>query len=58
MSDRPEDWPETFLDPIVECQHAFTWDTADGCYYCLYCGERRKEPPERYTKTDHDGGGQ
>ena len=45
-TERPEDWPETFTDPILDCNHAFTWDTADDCYYCMYCGERRGEPPE------------
>lgn len=50
-TERPEDWPETFTDPSLDCSHAFTWDSADGEFICMYCGDRREEPPERYLQT-------
>ncbi|MFC6720866.1 hypothetical protein ACFQGT_00275 [Natrialbaceae archaeon GCM10025810] len=42
----PMNWPETFTDPELDCNHAFTWDTAEGEYLCMYCGESRERPPE------------
>lgn len=54
-SERPEGWPEMWLDPGPPCSHTFHWDDSDGGYVCLDCGEERDEPPERYiTGTEQE----
>lgn len=40
----PEDWPEHFGDPDLDCHHHFHWDNGDGCYRCITCNESRETP--------------
>lgn len=44
--ERPQYWPETFGKPSLDCTHAFTWDSGDSTYLCMYCEEVREKPPE------------
>jgi len=46
ISEKPKDWPETFTRATLSCNHAYTWDTSAGCYYCIYCQERKDRPPQ------------
>lgn len=41
---RPEDWPEMFPDPDLDCNHQYVWDDAAGVYRCMYCDLTREEP--------------
>lgn len=53
-TERPAGWPETFTDPSLDCSHAFTWDSADGAYLCMYCGESRAEPPNSAIQAQRE----
>ena len=60
MSDteRPVEWPVTFPDPDLDCNHQYHWDDADGQYRCMYCELGKKRPPERWmdANAERDGG--
>jgi hypothetical protein len=54
--ERPDEWPEMFPDPDLDCNHHFVWDDDACVYFCIYCEVPRLayEPPERHIDTDTD----